>query len=67
MTLCQSLAVNSYVLGPQPIQIDMRGYISVALAGRIHAGGLTVEAKLANRQALMGKPLRRHARERCSL
>jgi polysaccharide export outer membrane protein len=31
-------------IGPQPIRIDMEGYINVALAGRIHAGGLTVKA-----------------------
>jgi polysaccharide biosynthesis/export protein len=53
-------AANSYVLGPndqisvrvlhldeiaaQPVRIDMEGYINLALAGRIHAGGLTVES-----------------------
>jgi polysaccharide export outer membrane protein len=53
-------AATTYVLGPndqisvhvlhleeigsQPIRIDMQGYINVALAGRIHAGGLTVES-----------------------
>src|SRR3954468_19644825 len=31
-------------IGSQPIRIDMQGYINVALAGRIHAGGLTVES-----------------------
>ena len=51
-------AATTYVLGPndqisvhvlhleeigsQPIRIDMQGYINVALAGRIHAGGMTV-------------------------
>lgn len=53
-------AATSYILGPndqisvhvlhleeigsQPLRVDMQGYINVALAGRIHAGGLTVEA-----------------------
>ncbi len=53
-------AATSYVLGPndqisvrvlhleeiasQPLRIDMQGYINLALAGRIHAGGLTVES-----------------------
>jgi polysaccharide export outer membrane protein len=53
-------AATNYVLGPndqisvhvlhleeigsQPIRIDMQGDINVALAGRIHAGGMTVEA-----------------------
>jgi polysaccharide export outer membrane protein len=53
-------AATNYVLGPndqisvhvlhleeigsQPIRIDMQGYINVALAGRIHAGGSTVES-----------------------
>lgn len=31
-------------IGPQPIRIDMQGYINVPLAGRIHAGGLTVDS-----------------------
>jgi polysaccharide export outer membrane protein len=35
--------LNLEEIGPQPIRIDMQGYINVALAGRIHAGGLTVE------------------------
>jgi polysaccharide biosynthesis/export protein len=53
-------AATTYVLGPndqisvhvlhleeigsQPIRIDMQGYINVTLAGRIHAGGLTVDS-----------------------
>ena len=36
--------LNLDEIGPQPIRIDMQGYINVALAGRIHAGGLTVES-----------------------
>jgi len=55
----ETSAPKSYVLGPddqisvhvlnvdeivpQPIRIDMRGNINIALAGRIRAGGLTVE------------------------
>jgi len=35
--------LNVDEIGPQPIRIDMEGNINVALAGRIHAGGLTVE------------------------
>lgn len=31
-------------IGSQPVRIDMQGYINLALAGRIHAGGLTVES-----------------------
>jgi polysaccharide export outer membrane protein len=30
-------------IGTNPFRIDMRGYINVPLAGRIHAAGLTVE------------------------
>lgn len=44
--------LNLEEIGPQPIRIDMQGYINVALAGRIHAGGLTVESlenEVANR------------------
>jgi polysaccharide export outer membrane protein len=35
--------LNVDEIGPQPIRIDMQGNINIALAGRIHAGGLTVE------------------------
>jgi polysaccharide biosynthesis/export protein len=35
--------LNLDEIGPQPVRIDMRGYINLALAGRIQAGGLTVE------------------------
>lgn len=53
-------AATSYILGPndqirvhvlhldeigsEPVRIDMQGYINIALAGRLHAGGLTVES-----------------------
>jgi polysaccharide export outer membrane protein len=35
--------LNLDEIGPQPVRIDLQGYINVALVGRIHAGGLTVE------------------------
>jgi protein involved in polysaccharide export with SLBB domain len=41
--------LNLDEIGPQPIRMDMQGYINVALTGRIHEGGLTVEAMPANR------------------
>jgi polysaccharide export outer membrane protein len=31
-------------IGPEPMRIDMQGYINLALVGRLHAGGLTVES-----------------------
>lgn len=44
--------LNLDEIGPQPVRIDMQGYINLALAGRIQAGGLTVElleAEIAKR------------------
>jgi polysaccharide export outer membrane protein len=35
--------LNVDEIGPQLVRVDMEGNINVALAGRIHAGGLTVE------------------------
>ena len=36
--------LNLDEIGAQPIRIDMQGYIILPLAGRIHAGGMTVDS-----------------------